>query len=944
MDKPFYAMSIEQCYEELGSNNTGLTSQEAKQVKDRVGSNVIPRKKVGFYKKYIKPVFNLMIIILIICAIFLLVLDNYSPPGENYATSAYIILVIMFLNILIGMVQQFKVEKALKALEQLTAFKVNVLRDGNPTELSADEIVPGDIIVLTQGDYISADCRVIESNDLTMDESVLTGEPVAVEKKTEKIDEYPIPIQKQDNKVFSSTFVASGTGKAIVVATGSETEIGKITKGVAQKEYREIPLQKNMNKLAKGLGTLVLIVIGILFVIALIRTGTENILAEVSWLVNLAVAAIPFNFPIITTIILLTGVLHLAHKQAIVRNLNSIETMGRLSIICSDKTGTLTKNQMTVTKVYHNQNIYTMTGEGYDSEGELLLENQKVDIEKVPLLGGMFISGVVNNNAHLKDEEVAIRKGTKNVRSLMGMPTEGALLVAGEKVNLDLKRERKESHVLREFSFSSDRKLMSKIIRRKGEVLLFVKGAPERVIDRCNLWVKNNKIVSFSEQEKEEVKTKVDDFGAQGLRNLGFAFRDLDNDLSEQQAKNMDSSEAEKDLVFLGTMSMIDPARPGVKKSVEVCHNAHIKVAMITGDHPVTAKAIAKDLNIYKEGDKVAKGTEIESLSAEEIEQTSVFARVAPEDKLGIVKKLQSRNHVVAMTGDGVNDVLALENADVGIAMGIAGTDVAKSSADLILTDDSFTTIETALYHGRGLFNNIRSNIVFLLVCNLLELTLLTIINLAFGLKLFSQYQLLILYSTVHFFPPFGLMFDKYHEDLMKNPPKKKDEPIINKRYRNFILIQIVIVLIVALTIWFIVNNGAYGLNAENLRPVEDIRGNPAGYLIDGGHQTPDEIGTEKMQELKARTMIFVTVIFSEMWVAFEGRSLNLPFYKCKHNKILYALIFLVLLIIVGIMSFDIPKSYLVLISFSASDWVFSIGCSFFIVAGSEIVKKFLKD
>ncbi|MHA1561310.1 MAG: cation-translocating P-type ATPase, partial [Promethearchaeota archaeon] len=809
-----YNLSIEDIFEQLKTSKEGLTNEQVQNIRKNTGNNILPKKRVNFFSKYIKPTFSLMIIILLLAAFVQLYYAYTQGTAIDYV-SPIVIFVILGINIMISMIQQRKVEKTLEALEQLTSFKASVLRNGETVEIETRDLVPGDILTLKQGDFISADCRLFQDNDISINESNLTGEPTAVEKIIEPIEGSNIPIQDQQNMLFSSTFVTSGNGRAIVTATGAETQIGIISKGIAKKESREIPLNKAMNKMSTIFGLIVLGIIALIFLYKYFIVQIVDLQGEIRWLVSLAVAAIPFNFPIITTIILLSGALKLGKKQAIVRNLNAIETMGRLSFICSDKTGTLTQNQMTVQKIFLDNKILDVTGVGYKNSGDILYNGQKYNVEPNNNLKSLVINGMVNNNAEFREETISLKNGSTQVINVLGLPTEGALLTLGQKAGFDYSNIRSKYEVIKELSFTSERKMMSKIVKHEEIFLCFSKGAPEKIPTICDYIFVENNLVPITEELKSDIIQKMENFASKGYRTLGFAQKSLLPD-DVKNIDNLSNEELEKHLVFIGFVAILDPPRKDVKKAIEICQGAGINVAMITGDHSLTAKSIAKNLNIFKLGDYSVSGKEIKTITSDKIAQTRVFSRVAPEDKETIVKALQKEGHIVAMTGDGVNDALALENADVGIAMGISGTDVAKNAADLILTDDSFSTIETAIFHGRGLFGNIRSNIVFLLVCLFSELIVLSLVTLLFNHQIFNPLQLVVLYGSIHFFPPFGLMFDSYDERIMKEPPKDPKEPLINKKYLLMMILQISTISIVIITLWLMVFHGRIPLFEEN--------------------------------------------------------------------------------------------------------------------------------
>ncbi len=938
-----YDLTIEDIFEQLKTSREGLTEEQVQNIRKITGDNQLPKKKVNFYAKYIRPSFNLMIIILLIAAFIQLYIAHTLGSAVDYV-SPIIIFVILGINIMIAMIQQRKVEKTLEALEQLTSFKASVLRNGATVEIEPKEIVPGDILVLKQGDFIAADARLFQENDITINESNLTGEPTAVEKVTDRIECSNLPIQDQKNMLFSSTFVTSGNGRAIVTATGIETKIGIISKGIAHKEHREIPLNKAMNKMATNFGLIVLGVIIVIFLYHYFITGIDDYVGEAQWLVSLAVAAIPFNFPIITTIILLTGVLKLGKNQAIVRHLNSIETMGRLNFICSDKTGTLTQNQMTVQKIFLDNKILEVTGVGYKNIGDILYNEQKYNVEQDVNLKNLIFNGIVNNNAEFREETVSLKNGSTQIIKVLGMPTEGSLLTLGQKAGFDYSKIRSNYEIIKELSFTSERKIMSKIVKNEDNFLCFSKGAPERILKLCDFILLENNLIPITDELKSDIIQKMEDIAGKGYRTLGFAQKTLSSDII-MNIDNLVYEELENHLVFIGFVAVLDPPRSDVKKAIEICQGAGINVAMITGDHSLTAKSIAKDLNIFKLGDYSESGNEIKNMTSDKIVQTRVFSRVAPEDKEMIVKALQQEGYIVAMTGDGVNDALALENADVGIAMGISGTDVAKNAADLILTDDSFSTIETAIFHGRGLFGNIRSNIVFLFVCLFSELIILSIVALFLNYQIFNPLQLVILYSSIHFFPPFGLMFDKYDERIMKDPPKDAKEPLISKKYLLMMILQIATIVIVIITLWLMIMGDKIPIYDENYIDPRFV--NPWSHFERIGYGFEYEIysfsdreNIKLLREWKAQTICLVTLIFSEIWMAFEARSIKVGLFKGPKNNALYILIAFVVGILLLITFWDFAQFYLVIITMSYKDWLIAFGASLIVLIVSEIYKK----
>ncbi|MHA1674097.1 MAG: cation-translocating P-type ATPase [Promethearchaeota archaeon] len=949
-DSP-YNHTIEELLSEFKSKKTGISSESAALTKKSTGLNKILKKRTGFYKKYIKPVINLMMVILLLAAAVQVYLVYAYDEGSYF--SPVTILIILTINIIIGMSQQYKASKTLEALERLTAFKATVLRDDKTIEISSDDLVPGDIILLKQGDYISADARLFEANDLTINESNLTGETNSVNKFTQKINETDLQIQDQKNMVFSSTFVTTGNGKALITATGGNTEIGKISQSIAEVKPREIPLQKQMNHVGRGLGLLVLGIIAVLFIYKLIQ-GSTDVIGEISWLISLAVTAIPFNFPLITTIILLIGVVRLARKQAIVRNLNAVETMGRLTVICSDKTGTLTKNEMTVQRIYQDSEEYLVTGLGYQPTGKILLDGQEINLADHANLEKLIIIGAVNNQSVLTTEEVSLKKGTATITRVIGIPTEGALLTLANKAKITPNNGWKDYEILKEFSFTSERKRMTQIVKYSNEIQCFTKGAPEILLERSTHAIHKGKILPITEEIRSEYLANIQQSASSGLRNLAFAYSNLEENFGVNlDVQSLSADDVEQKLIFLGITGIRDPPREGVEKSIQQCNEAGIRVSMITGDHPQTALAIATQIGIYHEGDTMVSGAEIKTLTDEEILSVSIFARVAPEDKERIVKAFQSNGEIIAMTGDGVNDSLALENADVGIAMGLTGTDVAKNAADLILTDDAFPTIETAIFHGRNLFNNIRSNIMFLLVCAMIELVVITTVTLTLNQQMFNGFQLIILYSTVHFFPPWGLMFDKYDPKLMKDPPKKVGESLLNKKYLGLLFVQIATVSIVLLALWVLINNDIYALQPENF--IDVVYVNPfsgeslVGYVYDPVLSEPIRIAFSEggdlaiLRILKAQTMVFITLVLSEIWIVYEARSIKRSVFQGIFNITLTILILIVLGILALITQYDLAQAYINIVPLSPIDWGVCLGGSLMVVLVSLVYKRIRK-
>ena len=915
----FYNKTVEETLQALNTSVHGLSKQEAEARLRAKGKNVLPKKKPSLWSRYFANIFNPMVVILLIAAIIQYFL------GETFSSVA--IISIITLNAIIALYQQHQAEKTLEALQRISSFKAVVIRDGEPMEIEADQVVVGDLLKLNQGDYVSADARLISTVDMEVNESALTGESVPSGKSVEVVAGEDVRINDQTNMVFMSTFVTKGNGKAIVTGTGLDTEIGKVAKTIETMESRDIPLQKAMGGLSKRLGAFVILTCVVLFFYQLgvnASKGIENtpdVLADqISWLVSLAVAAIPFNFPLITTIILLTGVIALAKKNAIIKKLTVVETLGRLSVICSDKTGTLTKNEMTVQRFFFNLNDYSVSGIGYDPKGDIYDEkNTKVSLssKEFELL---IHSGVENNNTQLVEEIIELKSKKMTKRKVIGLPTEAAILVLAEKCGYEVNQIREYYSDLKENPFNSQRKRMSKIVKgKKGELLLFAKGAPEAMIKKCSSVYANNTIAPMSGSINEIISKKIEEYASQGLRTLAITYKS-----TSETDINRDAEDVEDNLVLLGIVGILDPPREGVKEAIKSCNSAHIKVVMITGDHASTAKSIAQSLGIWHQGDAIIEGTQIASMNSEEIEKTSVFARVAPDDKKFIVDKFQSNNKVVAMTGDGINDAIALERADAGIAMGIAGTDVAKNAADIILTDDSFATIERAVYHGRGIFNNIRSNIAFLLSVNIMELFVLAFAALVFQERIFLGNQLLIFYITIHFFPPIPLMFDKYDKYIMSYPPKPHNAPLIDRKFLYLILMQIFVIGVFLLLEFIIVINRLVPINDANLVSYASVAGED--FLVNGEWRSiASLIASGEMYALKARTMCALSLFIAELIVAWESRSDRLSIIKMPINIFLILITGLLIFIINTIFTLPLSHTFLALTGLSSEDIIIAV-------------------
>jgi len=845
--------------------NNGLKSSEIESRYLDFGYNELPKIKKSLWKIYLAPIFNFLIIILIISGTIILILGS---PSSTIITFAVVIM-----NSTTVIVQQFRAQKALESLRKIAALKATVLRDGIQFEIPTREIVPGDVILLRQGDKIAADARIIEFTNLTIDEAPLSGESEPVEKSKPPLENNNVPLQKRTNMVFMGTYIHTGRGKALVVGTGTNTEIGKISNQLNEMgSIEDIPLTRKLNRLGYILGSIVIINLIILITYKFVLLGIEGNLygdfiseALISSILR-SMNIMPINLPLLTTLVLITGVLNMAQSGVIIKNLASIESLGRVSIICADKTGTITKNEMTVERFWINNKEYHVSGSGYDVEGVILENNNEVALKDNITFQKFIDSIVLNNNVKLIYEDVKVR--LKNVsemaiRKALGSPTEAALLVLSEKagyINYDIKDK---YEVLKEFSFSSEIKRMTTICKHKlnpKEIFAFTKGAPERILEISNRIEINGEIKALNEDLREELLKKIQLRANQGYRTLAVAYNNI------EKIKDINREKTETNLIFLSFLSILDPPRPDVRSAVEESESGGIKVVMITGDHPATAKTIASQMRIYKDGDLVVEGADISNITDNDFNRASVFARVDPSDKEIIVEKYQSQDHICAMTGDGINDSLALKLANAGIAMGITGTDVAKETADMVISDDNFSSIVKGVKIGRGLFAKIRTIIYFFICLNIMEATIFFTYEFIPFFDLFSsEWQHIYIFGIVHSLPALALVIDKHPSDVMKEPPRDEQQ-LLNKNMWIMMLIQALLmglglVLVLQLTL-----GGIIPLNDWNLNP-------NISYIPIGA--TPDELIAQK-----ARTMFITTLYIVETTFIWTFRRPNKSILK----------------------------------------------------------------
>ena len=773
MSTEWHSMEKKQLLESLKATEKGLSAEEAERRLQEFGPNELVEKKgvtpLQIFLGQFKDIFVIMLLIAIGISVAI-----------NEIVDAATIGAIVFLNAIVGFVQEYRSEKAMEAMKKMTAPKARVLRDGTEVLIPSKEVVPGDIVLLEAGDRIPADARLLEVVDLKTDEAVLTGESTAVDKLDVVLNE-KAPVADRKNSVFMATHITYGRGRAVITSTGMKTEFGKVAEMVQAVETVETPLKQKLSMFAKKLGIIIVSVCAIIFALELYElfvlgtSGIGEIIGAFETAIALAVSAVPEGLPAVVTVSLALGARELAKRNAIIRKLSSAETLGATTVICSDKTGTLTKGEMTVRKIYVNNKMIDVTGAGYEPKGDFLLDGVPVDPKEDADLYLLLKASTLCSNV------------SYDGKTVIGDTTEGALVVAAAKAGIAKENLENTCSRLQEVPFTSERKRMTTVYRSpEGEVFSYVKGAVELILERSGYIVKGGKAIKLSKKEKEQILKTNEEMAIQALRVLAIAYKEL----PKTETGKYDEEELERDLVFIGLAGMIDPPRDEAKGAIELCRKAGIKTVMITGDHQLTAVAIAKELGIMK-NDLALTGAELDKLSDEEfdkvVEDVSVYARVSPEHKLRIVRALKKKGHIVAMTGDGVNDAPALKQADIGVAMGITGTDVTREAADMVLADDNFATIVTAVEGGRAIYDNVRKFSFFLLRSNFDELLVIGVFALL-GLPLpLSAGMILWINLVTDGGPALALSLDPPQEDLMSRPPRDPREGILHGRIASIL-------------------------------------------------------------------------------------------------------------------------------------------------------------
>ncbi|MDD2373898.1 MAG: cation-translocating P-type ATPase [Eubacteriales bacterium] len=906
----WWAVSVEETGSLLETNiESGLNSKEVSRRLERYGANELAEKKqISMAQKIIAQFKDVMVLILIAASVLSAFLGDYIE--------AAVILAIVVINAVLGLVQEGRAEKALEALKKMSSPQAKVKRDGAINQVDSSQIVLGDIVVIEAGDLVPADIRLVESQSLKAEEASLTGESLAVEKQAAELLQEDAGIGDRSNMLFMGTAITYGRGVGIVCATGSATEIGKISDKLQEIEDDPTPLQVSLNQLGKWLGIICVVVCVVILAQGILLGGdaAEMIMTAIS----LAVAAIPEGLPAVVTIVLALGMKRMAERNAIVKRLLAVETLGCVDIICTDKTGTLTQNEMTVTELYIYGNTYEVSGSGYSSEGEIVesdadginetgASNSAQEISEVEDsdLSTMLKIALLCNEAVITEEESGDNK-------VIGDPTEGALLVVAAKSGLDRKKVQKKYPRVADWPFDSERKMMTSFNEgfMDGKIHALTKGAPDIIIDKCSRILIDGSVQELDAEAKEEILRANADMAGRALRVLAFSYAFFDRD-QELQGEN--------DMIFVGLSGMIDPGRPEARDAVSLCRQAGIKPVMITGDYPDTAAAIAADLGLVHSGDGVMTGAEVEKMTEHElklaVEHTSVYARVSPEHKVKIVTALRNNGHIASMTGDGVNDAMALKSADIGVAMGITGTEVAKSTADMILTDDNFATIVDAVREGRIIYSNIRKFVGFLLSCNVGEILIIALTSLILGPKNIPllPIQLLWLNLITDSFPALALGQEKGEPDIMKQNPRSPKEPILNRDMIFVIATQSIAIFISVFVSFIIGKNNAD--TAENVLTM-------------------------------GRTYAFTTLILAELFRSFSARSEKISVFRLgllTNKTLVKAFVFSVFMLI-AVVYVPILQPLFSTLTLGIMDWLIILPLSLIPFATAELFKLLRKS
>jgi Ca2+-transporting ATPase len=951
----WHALETKEVLDHLRVHDKGLTTEEARQRLDYFGPNQLKEApRPTFLQMLWEQLNNFVVILLIVASVISALLGDYVEAAA--------IMAIVVLNAVLGIVQERRAEEALAALKKLAAPDAQVMRDGRRGSIPSYELVPGDLVFLESGNFVPADIRLLEAVNLRVEEASLTGESLAVQKNAATVLDRNVPLGDRKNTAFMGTVVSYGRGRGVVTNTGMHTQLGLIATMLQSVESEETPLQRRLDQLGKSLSVAALFLVAIVFIVALINytninqlftgplayvTGYAAEITEVFIIaISLAIAAVPEGLPAVVTISLALGMREMIKRHALIRKLSSVETLGSATIICSDKTGTLTQNEMTVTRLWVDGQFVSVTGTGYVPKGNFWVDGQKVEILKYPGVQTALWLGVLNNDASL---ETTGEEDSQKTYRIVGDPTEGALLVAAAKAGA-AHVEIKEAYPREsEVPFDSERKRMITIHdvatpkaedpspftdeRHKDWDVIAVKGAPDVILELCTQYQDiNDRPRPLETKGRERILAANDEMTKAALRVLGLAYRvtrDVPNNPDEVKTE-----ELEKDLVFVGLVGMIDPARTEVRPALEQARDAGIRTVMITGDYPNTARAIAETIGLLQQGHKVMTGAQLDALSDQElkgvIEETAVFARVSPEHKMRIVDALQANDEVVAMTGDGVNDAPAIKRADIGVAMGITGTDVAKETADMVLTDDNYASIVAAVEQGRIIYSNIRKFVFFLLSSNVAEIMIIFLATLAGLPAPLTAIQLLWLNLITDGAPALALAVEKGDPDIMEQKPRAKSEPIVNRSMMLGLGVQTIAQTGAVLTAF------ALGL-IWHLEAGAQVVGNPILYLIQHDWRGVD-VQT-------AETMAFVTLSLCELFRAYTVRSERASLFKIGvfSNRYMQYAVGLSITLLVLVVSVPFLQPIFNTHFPSPREWAVVIGLALIPAIAEEITKFFLR-
>ncbi|SDD98757.1 Ca2+-transporting ATPase [Paenibacillus sp. UNCCL117] len=881
--KPWYQWTPEEILQSSGTEpSQGLSWEEADKRLASHGKNELAEgQSVSPVTLFLNQFKDFMVLVLVGATLVSGLLGEYLD--------AVTIIAIIIMNGILGFLQEFRAERSLRALKELSAPNAKALREGKLESIPARDLVPGDLVVLESGDRIPADIRFIETSGAYAEESALTGESVPVSKHTSALDLDDIPLGDQRNLGFMGTMMTRGSAKGVVVRTGMQTEMGKIADMIQNTDALETPLQRRLEQLGKIL-IIVALALTVMVVVAGILHGQEPygmFLAGVS----LAVAAIPEGLPAIVTIALALGVQRMIQRKAIVRKLPSVETLGCASVICSDKTGTLTQNKMAVTHLWVGGQMMEVTGDGYEPEGVIVKEGKPVDLRNNQMLRRLLQVSVLCNNASLHQEKQESKKKDADgadVWTIKGDPTEGALVVLGAKAGLTQSSLESLYRRTLELPFDSDRKRMSVIVEHQGGRMACTKGAPDLLIQQCAYVLWDDRVIPFTPTLKQKVSAAADGMAQNALRVLGLAYRDL-----KDSDRQLDEAGVECQLVFIGLTGMIDPPRREVRDAITKCRRAGIKTVMITGDHQTTAEAIARQLGILPQEGKVMNGQQLAAMSDDDldrhVEDIYVYARVSPEHKLRIVKSLQRKGHTVAMTGDGVNDAPAIKAADIGIAMGISGTDVSKEASALVLSDDNFATIVSAIEEGRGIYENIRKFIRYLLASNVGEIMTMFLAMMA-GLPLpLVPIQILWVNLVTDGLPAMALGVDQAEKDLMTQKPRSARENIFARRLGWKIVSRGILIGLCTLAAFYI--------------------------ALTAASDSPQAL-------MKAQTVAFATLVMAQLIHVFDCRSSRSIFHRNPLQNIWLVLaVASSLLLMIPVLYVDALQPIFKTVPLGVADW-----------------------